>query len=243
MPEPAAILETVRLSRTVMDDGSPRTVVDDVSFRFCHACLYTIVGSSGAGKSSLLRLLNRLDEPTSGRVLFKGEDYRELPPCELRRHVGYLFQVPYLFDGTVLDNLRYARPDLTTDRADKLLAKAALPREFAARSVARLSVGEQQRVALARMLAVEPSVLLLDEPTSSLDPNATRIIEGLVRTLVSEDKLTVIMVTHQPQQALRLGCETLLMSNGRIVESGPPEQVLHAPSTEAGKQYRDGDTV
>lgn len=243
MADRDVILVTDRLTRTVAGPDGPRAIVEDLSYTFSEGRFYTVVGPSGAGKTSLLRLLNRLDEPTGGAVYFRGRDYRSISPCALRRRIGYLFQTPYLFPGTVRDNLRYARADISDHQAFRCLRAAALPEEYLERPVDRLSLGEQQRVALARLLVLEPAVLLLDEPTSSLDPTATETIERLVRSLVTDHALTVIMVTHQPEQALRLGGETLLLVRGRLVESGPAEQVLRHPSTDEGRRYRDRELV
>jgi putative ABC transport system ATP-binding protein len=106
------------------------------------------------------------------------------------------------------------------------------------RDVETLSIGEKQRVALARLLATNPEVVLLDEPTSALDPSYTESIENLVKTIVRQMSLTVIMVTHNPQQALRIGGETILMVAGRLVESGPCERVIKDPQTEEGYLYK-----
>jgi putative ABC transport system ATP-binding protein len=232
------ILELKDLTRTITAGSEAKVVVDRVSFRFDRGRIYTIVGASGAGKSSLLRLINRLDEPSSGRVLLCGQPTEQIRPSELRRRIGFLFQRPHLFEGTVANNLRYARPDLTESAIRQLAEQARVPQRLIQADAATLSVGEGQRVALARLLALEPEVILLDEPTSALDPGLTEGIEATFRDLVDSGGMTLIMVSHDPQQALRMGGAVLLVSAGRVAEHGPAEQVLNDPRTEAGRQYQ-----
>lgn len=239
MSDPVPILQTVNLSRQVMIEEKEQAVVDDFSFSFETGKIYSLLGPSGAGKTSLLRLLNRLDEPTTGDVLFEGNDYRQLPPLELRRRVGYLFQVPYLFEGTVADNLRFARNDLDDRRINELLDLVSIRSGLASRSVANLSVGEKQRIALARLLATQPSAILLDEPTASLDPTHTDRIESTVKQVAANEQLTVIMVSHQPQQAARMGGEGILLVAGKLIEHGPARQLVEHPQTDLGRRYRD----
>lgn len=239
MSDPVPILQTVNLSRHVMIEEKEQAVVDDFSFSFETGKIYSLLGPSGAGKTSLLRLLNRLDEPTTGDVLFEGNDYRQLPPLELRRRVGYLFQVPYLFEGTVADNLRFARNDLDDRRINELLDLVSIRSGLANRSVVNLSVGEKQRIALARLLATQPSAILLDEPTASLDPTHTDRIESTVKQVAANEQLTVIMVSHQPQQAARMGGEGILLVAGKLIEHGPARQLVEHPQTDLGRRYRD----
>lgn len=233
------ILRISDLSRSVNTSDGAKTLIDNITFSFEGCRLYTVLGPSGAGKSSLLRLLNRLDEPTSGLVQIEGEDYRRWSPCELRRKVGYLFQAPYLFDKTVADNLLYADPNLTREGQESLLATTSVEADMLNRPVASLSVGQKQRIALARLLATRPSVLLLDEPTSALDPTYTQMIEKTIRNLVTDKKLTVIMVSHHPRQAVRMNGTGMLLVNGKLVESGPIKEMVENPATEEGRKYRD----
>lgn len=232
------ILETVGLSRSVWDGSNIKIILDGFSFSFGKGRIYTIIGPSGAGKSSLLRLLNRLDEPTNGEILFGGKNAREYAPCQLRRLVGYLFQTPYLFPKTVRDNLLYADNKLPSEAVDRLAEQVQIPPAMIDRDVETLSIGEKQRVALARLLATNPEVVLLDEPTSALDPSYTESIENLVKTIVQQMSLTVITVTHNPEQALRIGGETILMVAGQLVESGSCEKVITDPQTEEGRLYK-----
>ena len=236
MTEP--VLEAVNLSRTVADGDHAKTIVDNFSFKFHGENIYTIIGPSGAGKSSLLRLLNRLDEPTSGEALYHGKKHVEYTACQLRRKVGYLFQTPFLFEGTVRDNLLYASEDLTESDISRLIDETRIDPDQLDRPVDNLSVGEKQRVAFARLLATRPEVILLDEPTSALDPAHTESIEKLIKEVVACEKLTALVVTHNPEQALRIGGEVLLLVDGRLEESGSAERVIVSPKSEAGKKYK-----
>jgi putative ABC transport system ATP-binding protein len=221
------ILRAEHLGRVVRG----KTLVDDATFAVGTGEVLAIVGPSGAGKSSLLRLLNRLDEPTSGTAHLQGTDYRSLEPRELRRRVGMVTQRPYLFPGSVADNLRYGpaqRGEVLPEAAvAELLARMGLD-GYASRNVANLSGGEMQRVSVARTLANSPLVMLLDEPTSALDDAAKSGIEALIRAIVRDQRLTCVMVTHDMAQAARLADNALMLERGRIVRAGSVEEVLHA---------------
>ena len=221
------IIETRHLSRKVGEIY----LVRDVSRRVFQGEIVAVVGQSGAGKSSLLRLLNRLDEPTEGTVLLDGVDYRTIPPRELRRRVGLIMQSAYLFPGTVGDNIRFGPrqrgEDLPRKDVEALLARVGLS-DFSDRDVSELSGGEAQRVSLARALANRPEVLLLDEPTSSLDEGSKSDVEELLLEIIRGGGLTCILVTHDLAQAMRMASRVMLMEKGRIVQAGTVEEVLHA---------------
>ena len=243
MNENAPILEARRLTRQVATNGTTKSTVQDFSYSFLPGRIYNILGPSGAGKSSVLRLLNRLDEPTSGGVFFDGSDYRTLPPCALRQRVGYLFQVPYLFPGSVTDNVRYPNPELSSDQVVELLKLASFDPDQREQPSDTLSVGEKQRVALARLLATNPRVALLDEPTAALDPAHTARIESSIREIAARRNLCVIVVSHNPEQAVRLRGEGLLLVSGRLEEHGPVERLVAEPQTEVGRRYRDRELL
>ena len=239
MDDASVILEVANLSRVVETASGPKAIVDDFNYHFRRGKIYSVMGPSGAGKSSLLRLINRLDEATSGVVRFKGTDTREIPPCTLRCCVGYLFQTAHLFQGTVRQNVAYARDSIEDTEIMALAAQVRLPVDSIEAPVENLSVGEKQRVALARLLATDPAVALLDEPTSALDPGRTGAIEDLIKSIAVEKDLTVVMVSHSPNQVLRMGGEALLMVDGKLVEHGPAGDLLGNPQTEAGRRFRD----
>jgi putative ABC transport system ATP-binding protein len=221
------ILSTQHLTRTV----GALTIVSDITIDVHSAEVLAVVGPSGSGKSSFLRLLNRLDEPTSGTVFFEGEDYRHLSPRELRRRIGMVTQRPFLFPGSVLDNLRFGprqRGQILTDAAAELLLQRVGLEGYSQRDVANLSGGEAQRVSLARALANAPTMLLLDEPTSALDERSKADVEALIRDIIRDTRLTCVIVTHDVAQASRLADRVLMMSQGRAVQIGSVNEVLHA---------------
>jgi putative ABC transport system ATP-binding protein len=173
-----------------------------------------LLGPSGSGKSTILRLLNRLADPDEGVVLMHGEDVRRRNVLELRRQAVLVPQLPAPLPGTVRDNVEYG-PSLRGDsvEVEPLLVRAGLTASYADRHAAQLSVGEQQRVMLARSLALDPEVLLLDEPTSALDELARDEIE---RTLLSlRDGVSIVLVTHDAAQAERLTTRTVRIRDGR----------------------------
>lgn len=173
-----------------------------------------VSGPSGSGKSTLLRLCNRLEVPSSGRVVLDDRDLAETDPLVLRREVGMVFQRPTPFAGSVAENLRAGAPDLPDHQVEVLLARVGLDGSFASREATRLSGGEAQRVCLARTLAVRPKVLLLDEPTSALDPDSVAAVERAVRELV-EAGVAVVWVSHDAEQVLRVADRVLRLDGGR----------------------------
>ena len=219
------ILQTDGLGRTV----SGRAIVQDVSIEVRQGDVLGIVGQSGAGKSSFLRLLNRLDEPTAGTFFLEGRNYREIAPRELRSKVGMVMQTAFLFPGTVAENIRFG-PDqhgerLEDGRLDELLRQVGLD-DFAARAIDHLSGGEAQRVAFARALGNSPTVLLLDEPTSALDDLAKSEVETVIRDVVRASHLTCLIVTHDLKSAARLADRILVLEGGKVKRIGSLREVL-----------------
>ncbi len=178
-----------------------------------------LLGPSGSGKSTLLRLCNRLEVPTQGVVRFHGDDVGALDPLDLRRRVGMVFQRPTLFPGTVRDNLRVAAPDGDEAAFVSVLERAGLDAGFLERTGDDLSGGEAQRACLARTLVIRPEVLLMDEPTSSLDDRNTRVLEERAGELAA-DGVPVLWVTHDLDQAGRIGTHCLALDAGRLVADG-----------------------
>jgi len=221
------LLRADKLGRSVPG----KVLVTEATFEVRQAEILAIVGPSGSGKSSLLRLLNRLDEPTEGNVYLDEVDYRQIAPRELRRRVGMVMQRPYLFAGTVLDNLRFGprqrAEDLSLMAADELLTGVGLS-GFASRDVSNLSGGEEQRVSFARALANSPEVLLLDEPTSALDEDAKREVEAVIERIGHEQGVACVLVTHDAAQAARLAQRVLVLESGRVVRIGLAAEVLRA---------------
>jgi putative ABC transport system ATP-binding protein len=206
-----------------------RSILRNVDLRVAAGETVTVVGPSGAGKSTLLRLLCRLDEPTGGTVYLDGTDYRTLDPTALRARVGMVPQDPALRDGTVRDNVtvgpRLRGETVAPDRVETLLERVDLA-GYADRSAADLSGGEAQRVAIARTLMVDPEVILLDEPTASLDPESQSEIEALLRALLADSDRTVVLVTHDQAQVDRVADRVVEFVDGQIRGRGSPREVV-----------------
>lgn len=201
-----------------------RPVLHEVTTSFRQDTITAIVGPSGAGKTSLLRCINRLEDPHEGRILLDGTDTRTLDPTELRRRVGMIFQTPVLFEGGVRTNLAYGLNGVSEDDLEAALDSAGLSASFLERESPALSVGQAQRVCIARALVRHPEVLLLDEPTSALDVKAAARIEDLLGSLAARG-LTLILVTHNLEQAKRVADRAVLVIDGRIVAEGAPDDI------------------
>jgi putative ABC transport system ATP-binding protein len=217
-----AIFQVQRLSLAypARRGQSAVTILDDITVDVERGSALTLVGPSGSGKSSLLRCLNRLEEPTAGVVRFDGRLITELDPRELRRRAALVLQTPVLFEGTVRENLMVHAPNATLDvsesRLRETLTEVGLDVALLERDAAMLSGGERQRVTIARALLRDPKALLLDEPTSALDPpNAILVVETICR-LRDTRGLTIVAVTHTPELVRRLGGALLYLVNGRV---------------------------
>ncbi|MHB1597809.1 MAG: phosphate ABC transporter ATP-binding protein [Acidimicrobiales bacterium] len=232
------------------------TVMEDITVDLPPGSITALVGPSGSGKTTFLRSLNRMNDKVrsfwrEGEILLDGQEIhgRDVDPLVLRRRVGMVFQRPNPFPMSIQDNVvagvrahRMARRSAMRDIAETRLAEVGLWSAVADRlddSPFRLSGGQQQLLCLARALAVEPEVLLLDEPTSSLDPRSTEAVEELVRRLTPG--ITVVVVTHNLAQARRLSDNTVLFYQGRLVESGPTSQLFDRPSRPETARYLGGD--
>jgi putative ABC transport system ATP-binding protein len=219
---PPVLFELSEVSLTRGD----RRVLDSLSATI-PAGATAIVGPSGAGKSTLLRLFNRLADPDAGSIAYRDRSLNEYEPLALRREVSLVPQLPALLEGTVESNLAYAAGLAGKELdAERCLRLAGLDLDFAVRDVAKLSVGEQQRAMLARALAQEPAVLLLDEPTSALDHTTRDAIEATLAQLRRELEISIVLVSHDPEQARRLGDWVVRLEQGRAIESGPVEEVM-----------------
>jgi phosphate transport system ATP-binding protein len=244
-------INTVDLTLSYGDN----TVLRNISVDFRPGAITALLGPTGSGKSTLLRTLNRMNDKVTGYrrqgdVLLEGRSIWDpaIHPMALRREVGMLFQRPNPFPMSIMDNVvagvqaagRTSRSELRAI-CEKCLREVGLWNAVSNRlkdSPFRLSGGQQQLLCLARALAVEPGVLLLDEPTSSLDPMATESIEALIKTLVP--RLTVVIVTHNLAQARRVSQQTVFLNKGRMVEHGETDQVFERPVEEETANYVGG---
>ncbi|AWW73451.1 ABC transporter ATP-binding protein [Erythrobacter sp. KY5] len=205
--------------------------VGGVSCDIAARSFVALVGSSGSGKSTLLKMVNTLVEPTGGRVLFAGEDVTSLRPSQLRRRVGYVFQGIGLFPHfSVGENIaigpKLAGETLPKERITELLTLVELEPEMASRMPDELSGGQRQRVGVARALAGDPELLIMDEPFGALDPITRDALGEKVRELHEKLGLTTIMVTHDMAEALLLADRVLVMSHGELVADETPRALL-----------------
>ncbi len=205
--------------------------------------LLVLLGGSGSGKTTTLKMVNRLVDPSSGAILLDGEDTADIEPHALRRRIGYVFQQLGLFPHmTVAENIAVT-PSLlgwdaerTRARVDELLKLVELDAHMAERPVAELSGGQQQRVGVARALAAKPKLMLLDEPFGALDPiTRERLQQSFVR-IRKELDLTAIFVTHDMLEALLLGDRIAVMHEGKLAQIGTPSDLMRAPATDYVEQ-------
>jgi putative ABC transport system ATP-binding protein len=236
---PTIRIENLRLTR------NRQLVLNGVQMRIGAGEIVCMLGPSGGGKSSLLRCINRLTEPPPESVYLAETDVTTIDVLALRRRVGMVFQKVSLFPGSVAQNVTFGaglqNKTLSAAEITRLLALADLPPEFAEQNSQSLSGGQAQRVAIARALATEPEALLLDEPTSALDPAATRHVEETMLKLRHELGLTLLWVTHQPEQARRIADRIYLLVNGQVKDEGAPEHLFGPGSKRLAAAFAAGE--
>ncbi len=221
-----------------------KVLIDQLTFSIERPGLSAIMGPNGAGKSLSLRLLHGLIAPSRGTISWAGVTNGS----HVRARQAMVFQKPVLLRRTVRDNLVYAlNINCSLDKSlhEELIGEALKRAGLTGHTTSparRLSGGEQQRLAMARALMHRPALLFLDEPTSSLDPNATQAVEALIEQAVNQGT-KVILVTHDIGQARRLSDEILFLNNGRLVEQGPTNEILSGPQSRAAQQYFSGEIV
>jgi sulfate transport system ATP-binding protein len=223
----------------------PTTALHPVSLVVPSGALVALLGPSGSGKTTLLRILGGLEFPTSGRVLFDGQDATGLSVQQ--RRAGFVFQHYALFRHmTIFENIAYglrARPRASRPtnaeidrRVNKLLAMIQLP-DIARRYPTQLSGGQRQRVALARALAIEPRMLLLDEPFGALDARVRKELRSGLRDIHDQTGLTTVFVTHDQEEAMELSDLVVVMSMGRIEQVGTPQDIRARPATKFVREF------
>jgi len=200
-----------------------------------------LVGSTGAGKTTLAKLISRFYDPTAGRVLLDGADLRELDETTLRRAVVMVTQENFLFNGSVMDNIRFGRPD-ASERQAREAAQAIGAHDFimslpdgydtdVGKQGGRMSAGQRQLVAFARAFLADPAVLILDEATSSLDVPSERLVQRALRTILADR--TALIIAHR-LSTVEIADRVLVMEHGRIVEDGPPDRLIRSDGRFAG---------
>jgi len=209
--------------------GTP--ILTDISFEVFNGDRLGIIGPSGAGKTSLLRLLNRLSEPTGGRIYLENQDYRKIPVLQLRRQVMLVPQEPKLLGMTVQQALAYP---LTLqqlpqrqiqERLDACMNQLHIPGDWLERTELQLSVGQRQLVAIARALVIQPKILLLDEPTSALDAGRASHVLGVLADLAQKGNMAILMVNHQLDMAQLFCTRVLYLQGGQLLQDVPLAQI------------------
>ena len=241
-------LEDIILNDICSENAIP--IISGVTVNFYRESITAVIGPSGSGKSTLLRLMNGLIEPDSGSISLDGVLYSEIPPRILRRRVGMVFQEPTLFPGSVASNLLFPLQisgQKSTEWED--LARYGLEQvnlksvRFWDRDVAELSLGEKHRIALVRTLLTNPEVLLLDEPTASLDPGNASFIVDIVKGLNCDRHLTVVWVTHTLDIARRVADHVVMLKKGSLIEEGKAEAVFNNPCHPETKRFLSGEII
>ncbi|MBO8142201.1 MAG: ABC transporter ATP-binding protein [Firmicutes bacterium] len=243
--EPAIVLD--RVSKTF--PGAARPAVSECSLTVGAGELVVLLGSSGSGKTTLLKMINRLYEPTSGTIYVNGQDVRAVSAVELRRRIGYVIQQVGLFPHqTVAQNIATVPRILGWDRkrieerCDFLLELMQLPPEqFRDRRPRQLSGGQQQRVGIARALAADPPILLMDEPFGALDAITRETLQDELLRIQAQFQKTILFVTHDVDEALKLADRIAVMKDGRIEQVGTAIELLHRPATPFVRQLLGAD--
>jgi osmoprotectant transport system ATP-binding protein len=234
--------------RHVSKSFGKNTAIDDLSLEIAAGEHVVLLGPSGSGKTTLLRMINGLVTPTSGTILIDGQDIAAQPGNELRRQIGYVLQRNSLFPHyTVEENIGLVPELLAWDkqaireRTIELVNKLGLPREYLSKSPSELSGGEAQRVNLARALAADAPILLMDEPFSSLDTLTKRAIREEFTQLDEFQKKTVVMISHDVREAFELGTTICMLNEGKLVQKGTPEELLYNPVNDFVKNFLSSD--
>ncbi len=225
--------------------GAPRPAVTDLSLEIPEGSIAVLVGPSGCGKTTTLKMVNRLIEPTSGRIVVEGVDVLQQPTHELRRRIGYVIQHTGLFPHkTIADNIATVPKlvgwdkDRIKDRVRELADLVGLDDDLLDRYPSALSGGQQQRVGVARALAADPPVLLMDEPYSAVDPIVRAHLQDELLALQARVQKTIVLVTHDIDEAIKLGDRIALLNIGGVLEQyGPPEELLRSPANEFVERF------
>src|SRR5258707_2985403 len=232
--------------------GASKPAVDAVSFGVPEGTTCMLVGTSGSGKTTLLRMVNRLIEPTSGEIVIDGKNVLTENPIELRRRIGYVIQQVGLFPHmTIAENVRvtaeiavgWTKKQLA-ERADELLELVGLPpNEYRSRFPRQLSGGQQQRVGLARALATDPAILLMDEPFGALDAITRARMQDELLRIQRDVRKTILFVSHDIEEAFKLGNEIAVLHDGKLMQTGTPVDLLANPANDYVRQLVGADNI
>lgn len=216
-----------------------KVAVEDINLSFDKGEFICLIGTSGSGKTTTMRMINRMIDPTEGTIKINGEDIQKKNPVELRRQIGYVIQniglMPHM---TIRDNITLVQRLLKvskeeqTKTAEKMIDLVELPRDMLDRYPHELSGGQQQRIGVVRALAADQDVILMDEPFGALDPITRDSLQDLVKDLQERLGKTIVFVTHDMDEALKLSNRIAIMDNGKVIQFGTPENILQNPASE-----------
>jgi len=235
------IIEFKNISKSY--DGE-NDVIDDLSLTIFKGEFVTILGPSGCGKTTLLKMVNKLIMPDSGSIELEGENINDLDTIKLRRSIGYVIQqiglLPHL---TIKENINYVlsimktEPDIKDERAEELVELVGLSTEYLDRYPRQLSGGQKQRIGVARALAADPAIILMDEPFGAVDEIARTLLQDELMQIQEKLQKTILFVTHDIQEAIKLGTKVVLLHNGKIEQIGKKEDLIFSPKTEFVKDF------
>ena len=216
---------------------SKQPAVEHISFKINKGEFCCLIGTSGSGKTTLMRMINRMNSVTKGQVLVNGKDVKKLNSVNLRRKIGYVIQnnglMPHM---TIRENivlvpklLKWSKEKLN-EEAERLIKLAELPEPYLDRYPAELSGGQQQRIGVVRALAANQNLILMDEPFGALDPITRESLQNLVQNLQMQLGKTIVFVTHDMDEALKLATKIVVLHDGKLIQVGSPEEILHHPA-------------
>ncbi len=236
--------------RNVSKNFAATPAVADISLKIESGALFVLVGPSGCGKSTVLRMINAMILPDQGQIEIHGQDIRATEPEKLRRGIGYVIQSAGLFPHwTAADNILAVprllkwSPSKCATRLDALVAMLGIDPALLKRYPKQLSGGQQQRIGVARALAADPDIILMDEPFAALDPVSRVALQHEISGIHAQSGKTIVFVTHDMDEALRLATGMAVMSNGRLIQAGTPASILLAPADDFVRDFLGGEAL
>ncbi|MCI0466005.1 MAG: ABC transporter ATP-binding protein, partial [Beijerinckiaceae bacterium] len=236
--------------RNVSKSFGPARAVSDFSLRIESGTFFVLVGPSGCGKSTVLRMINAMIAPDSGQIEVRGQDIGGIDPEKLRRGIGYVIQSGGLFPHWTAEDNILAVPRLLkwsktacAARLATLVEMLQIERDLLLRYPSQLSGGQQQRISVARALAADPDIILMDEPFAALDPVSRAALQGEISNIQEKSGKTIVFVTHDMDEALRLATRMAVMKNGMLIQTGAPEEVLAAPADDFVRGFLGGESL